>query len=486
MASITYDEAAHLLRRMGFGGSPDEIDDIASRGREGAVDYLLNYEQIDNSAMDNLLRSSFDFADPSDFPRFNRGELQRWWFTRMTYTRRPFEEKMTLFWHNHFATSASKTGDLFIYNQNLTLRSHALDVFDSLLLRVAQDPAMLLWLDGITNVRGNPNENFARELQELFTMGIRDAVTGEANYTEADVKEIARAFTGWKFFHPRNDANPFNYQFFVNDPEHDNTTKTIYSGTEWARTGNLDGSDVIGIISARPATARYLVKKLFDFFVYPVGSSTADTATIDKFAAVYVSRKHSIKELVRSLFTSDEFFSERARFALVKTPVEIIVSSIRMLGARYNPGTSAAEGVSDNTLAAVSIFLGQDLFNPPDVAGWKLNLGWINTSTLLNRFTYADLLVINRPRDLSAPGLWLSHEQVRSLAKKNSKKTVRRLLSILGPIEVAGDIIATLRTYLESDDNGNAIGFALDDLTVDKKVRGLIHLIMCLSEFQLN
>jgi uncharacterized protein (DUF1800 family) len=126
----------------------------------------------------------------------------------MAYTRRPFEEKMTLFWHNHFATSASKTGDLFIYNQNLTLRSHALDQFDALLLAVAQDPAMLLWLDGVTSVRGKANENFARELQELFTMGINDVVTGEPNYSEEDVKEIARAFTGWKFFHPRLDLIP--------------------------------------------------------------------------------------------------------------------------------------------------------------------------------------------------------------------------------------------------------------------------------------
>ena len=486
MASITYDEAAHLLRRMGFGGSPDEVDDVASRGREGAVDSLINYEQVDNRAMDDLLRSSFDFSNPFDFTRFNRGELQRWWFTRMTYTRRPFEEKMTLFWHNHFATSASKTGDLFIYNQNLTLRSYGLDQFDNLLLRVAQDPAMLLWLDGVTNVRGNPNENFARELQELFTMGITDVVTGEANYTEQDVKEIARAFTGWKFFHPRNDPNPFSYQFVVNDPEHDNTIKTIYSGTQWARTGNLDGADVIGVISARRATARYLVKKLFDFFVYPVSSSAADKATIEKFADVYVSRNHSIKELVRAIFASDEFFSQRALFALVKSPVEIIVDPIRMLGARYNPGTSAREGASNNILAAFSIFLGQELFNPPDVSGWKLNLGWINTSTLLNRFTYADLLVINRPRDLNAPGLWLSHEQLRSFAKKNSKKTVKKLLSILGPLDVGSEMIATLRTYLESDDQGNPIGFVIDDQTLDKKVRGLIHLIMCLSEFQLN
>lgn len=486
MTSIAYEDAAHLLRRMGLGGSPPEIEDMISRGREGAVDFLLNYEQSDNREMEELLRRSFDFSDPFDFAKFNRGELLRWWFTRMTYTRRPFEEKMTLFWHNHFATSASKTGDLLIYNQNLTLRRYALDRFDNLLLKVAQDPAMLLWLDGVTNVRGKPNENFARELQELFTMGITDVVTGEANYTEEDVKEIARAFTGWIFFHPRNDPNPFNYQFVVNQPEHDNTTKAIYSGTQWARTGNLDGTDVIGIICARRATARYLVRKLFEFFVYPLEATAADNAVIDKFADVYLTRDHSIKELVRVLFSSDEFFSPRARFALVKSPVEIIVSSIRMLGARYNSGASAREGATNNILAAFSIYLGQELFNPPDVAGWKLNLGWINTSTLLNRFTYANLLAINRSRDPNAVGLSLSHEQLRGFAKKNSKKTVKKLLSILGPLDVGAEMVGALRTYLESDDQGNRIGFTIDDLTLDKKVRGLIHLIMCLSEFQLN
>src|SRR6185295_10257695 len=246
MASITYDEGAHLLRRMGFGGSPAEIDEITALGREGAVDFLINYERIDNRAMDDLLRGSFDFSNPGDLPRFNLGELQRWWFTRMVYTRHPFEEKMTLFWHNHFATSASKTGDLFIYNQNLTLRSNALSQFDNLLLKVAQDPAMLLWLDGVTNVRGKANENFARELQELFTMGIADAVTDEPLYTEMDVQQTARCFTGWKFFGPaRTDPDRFNYRFFINPSEFDNTAKTIYG-----QTANFSGDDILGIIAA--------------------------------------------------------------------------------------------------------------------------------------------------------------------------------------------------------------------------------------------
>jgi len=478
MATFSFDDAAHLLRRMGFGGSSDDIDNLAARGREGAVDYLLSPGQVDNSAMDALLGRSFDFSNPFDFPTFNRWEIQRWWFTRMVYTARPFEEKMALFWHNHFATAASKVDDVYMYNQNRLLRDHALDRFDDLLLLVARDPAMLIWLDGITNVQQSPNENFARELQELFSLGITDVVTGEQNYTEQDVKEIARAFTGWKFFHARTDPNPFSFTWVVVPDEHDNRTKTIYG-----QTSNFSGEDVVSIIAARRATARFLVKKLFEFFVYPLGASAQDKQTIETFADVYFNKNHSIKSLVRSIFESDEFYSDRARFSLIKSPVELLVGAVRMIGARYNPGTYVN---GSNILAQMSLFLGQELLNPPDVAGWRLNLAWINTSTLLNRFTFADLLAVSRTSDLSAPGLWISQQQLRSYTKKNAKKTLNRLLGILGPLTIDSQTRQGLMTYLQTDDHGNEVPFTRDDPTIDKKVRGLVHLLMCLSEFQLN
>jgi uncharacterized protein (DUF1800 family) len=480
MAVLTYDEAAHLLRRMGFGGSPDEIADLVSRGREAAVDFLLNYSQTDNKALDDLLQRSFDFSNPNENTKFNGAELQRWWFARMVYTRRPFEEKLTLFWHNHFATAISKVPELLMYVQNLTLRQNALGRFDDLLLRVAQDPAMLVWLDGITSVRGRPNENFARELQELFTMGINDVVTGERNYTEDDVKEVARAFTGWKIAPPRGAANPYGFTFLVNPDDHDNTTKTVYG-----QSANFGGEDIVAVISARKATARFLAKKLIEAFVYPLTGSSTDKATIEKFADIYFSTNHSMKELARAIFSSDEFFSERARFGLVKSPVELIVGAIRMLGARYNPGTSASQE-NANILAGVSGLLGQELFNPPDVSGWPHGLGWINTAYLLMRFTYADLIAIFRTRDLNSPGLWLTPDQLRSYTKGNAKKTVKSFLSLLGPLVVDGPATKALRDYLQTDDQGNSIEFVPDDPTIDKKVRGLVHQIMCLSEFQLN
>lgn len=480
MAGITYEEGAHLLRRMGFGGPPEEIDNLVSRGREGAVDYLINFSQIDNRALDDLLQRSFDFSNPNDPSKFNGAEIQRWWFARLVHTRRQFEEKLTLFWHNHFATAISKVPELFMFVQNQTLRQNALSRFDSLLLKAAQDPAMLVWLDGITNVRGKPNENFARELQELFTIGINDVITGEQNYTEDDVKQIARAFTGWKPAQPRNPTDTFGFGFVVNPDEHDNGAKTVYG-----QTSNFGGEDIITIIAARRATARFLSKKMLEFFVYPLTASSSDKATIEKFADVYINNGHSIKEMSRAIFTSDEFFSDRARFALVKSPVELIIGAIRMLGARYNPGTSAHQE-NANILAFLSGLLGQEIYNPPDVSGWPHGLGWINTANLLMRFTFADFLAIFRTGNPDSPGVWLTQDQLRKYTKASTKKTVKNLLSALGPLNVDGAATRALRDYLQTDDQGNTVDFVPDDVTIDKKVRGLVHQIMCLSEFQLN
>ena len=472
MASLSYDEAAHLLRRAGFGGSPEEIDDLSSKGRESAVDYLINFTQIDNSSMQSLLTASFDFSEPANNDKFNNGEIRRWWMTRMVATKRQFEEKMTLFWHNHFATSSSKVQDVFMYNQNVLLRANSLAKFDDLLLKVAHDAAMLIWLDGITNVLGKPNENFGRELQELFTMGINDVVSGDQNYTEQDVKEVARAFTGWDY----QRRPPFTFQ--VKNNQHDNGTKTIYG-----QQGNFSGEDVISIISARAATARYLTWKLFNFFVYPITTSSADKNTIDKFSKVYLNNNHSIKELVRAIFTSDEFYSSRAFFSLVKQPVELVVGAVRMLGGTYNPGsTLAANPRTSNTLAASSRAMGQDLFGPPDVAGWDMNLAWVNTASMLERFNFANTYLTNR--NTTNPGVFVTADQLKSITKPASKKTVKKFLARLGPLNT--ETLSTLRSYLETGDNGQPVEFVKDDPTIDKKIRGLVQQIMCLPEFQLN
>ena len=471
MASINYVEAAHLLRRVGFGGSPDDINALVARGREGAVDFLLNYEAIDNSALDALLLRSFEDEN------FNLpGDIQRWWIIRMVYTRRPFEEKMTFFWHNHFATAYSKVFYPYMFIQNKTLRRYALDRFDTLLLKVAQDPAMLIWLDGILNVKGNPNENFARELQELFTMGINDIVTGEPNYTEKDVKEIARCFTGYSIKVKRKKIYKSKFRFEPNF--HDFTAKEVYG-----QTSNFTGEDIVAIISARRATARFLVVKLFEFFVYTLTTSNDDLATVEKFANVYMNSNHSIKSLVRAIFVSDEFFSQRARFALIKTPLEFIVGTIRMLGATYSPGDPSRP---DFSILTRSRQMGLELLNPRDVNGWDLNLGWLNTSNMLERYNFANYFSTNRETNPNNPGVWITNDQLKKLTEPTAEGTVRKLLSVLGPIEADGETINTLTNYLETDDQGNRVSFEVNESTIDKSVRGLVHLLMCLQEFHLN
>jgi len=305
-------------------------------------------------------------------------------------------------------------------------------------------------------------------------MGIKDVVTDDPNYTEQDVKEVARAFTGWNYVR----RAPFAFQ--LNASQHDNGTKSIYTGTDWAQTGNLSGEDVISIVAARPATARFLTWKLFTFFVYPTTGSSDDRKTIDRFAKVYLNNNHSIKELVRAIFTSDEFFSDRAFFSLIKQPVELTVGAIRMLGGTYNQGNSTR---GSNTLATLTRNMGQDLFAPPDVAGWDPNLAWVNTANMLERFNFANSFLTNR--NTSNPGIFVTNDQLKSVTKPSSKKTVKRFLSRLGPLSV-GDALGTLRTYLETGDNGQPVTYVNDDATVDKKIRGLVHQIMSLPEFQLN
>jgi uncharacterized protein (DUF1800 family) len=477
MADLSNDEAMHLMRRAAFGGSPDEVEEVASRGREGAVDFLINYQQIDNSELENLLAASFDLTDPSG--ALNQAEIRRWWFTRMVKSKRQFEEKMTLFWHNHFATALSKVQDFHMLNQNRLLRDNALGRFDDLLLAVSRDPAMLIWLDNITNVLGSPNENFGRELMELFSMGILDVVTGDPNYTEDDVKEVARAFTGWNF-RRRPGGGRLDFEFFLRANQHDNGSKTIFAGTSAQTTGNLNGDDVIAVISQRRATARYITWKLFNFFVTPVTTSASDKAMIDRFAQIYVNSGHSIKELVRAILTSDEFFSERARFSLVKQPVELIVGAIRMIGGEYNQGVA---GRGSNVLATFARNQGEDIFNPPDVAGWEFNLGWVNTATMLERYNYTNSLVNNR--NFTNPGIFVTLERLKKYVKKNSKKTVNSFFDTLN-VEPGNATRKRLQSYLETGDNGQPISFSKDDAYIDKKIRGLVHQIMCLPEFHLN
>jgi uncharacterized protein (DUF1800 family) len=482
---ISEQDARHIYARMGFGGTPAEIDNLTNlESREAAVDYMIEYSQIDNQLLDDVLRQSFDFSVPLNNQSFNANQIRRWWVTRMVYSKRQFEEKMTLFWHNHFATAIFKVNSptqMFI--QNELLRKSGLGRFDDLVLGIAKDPAMMVWLDTNQNTRTAPNENFGRELQELFTMGIFDVVSGETNYTEDDVKQVARTFTGWQFFLPDRN-NPFNYQFRINQNLHDAGQKTIFQGTDSQTTGNLGGEDVITVICNRVATPRFLAKKFLDFFVFPVDlTSKADRKLIKRLAKAYLKNDHSIKALARAVFTSDEFFSERARHALVKQPIEFVVGPVRALGATYNPGGPIDR--FDATLYQRSAALLQDLFNPPDVSGWDGFLAWINTAVILSRYNVANAFATSRPAAANTPGAFITLDQLKAYVRTTPEQTAKAFLSTLY-VDWDEATLDTLVQYLTTDDNGNQAAWTTTDATVDRKCRGLLHLIMSLPEFQLN
>ncbi len=438
----SYRNAAQLLRRAGFGGTTEEINRFVGLGLEGSVDYLLNFEQIDDSALDAILaKNNFDLT------KFR--PAQSWWLTRMIFTQRQFQEKMTLFWHGHFATSIRKIARAeMMLSQIALFRRLAVGNFKDILLEVSKDPAMIIWLDNNTNIKGKPNENYARELFELFSLGI-------GNYTEFDIREAARAFTGWTLR---------GNQFFFNASQHDDGSKTVFG-----QTGNWNGDDIVNLTVKHPAAAYFITKKLFEFFAY----RNPEQAIIEDLAKVYAQSNYSIKPIMRKIFTSDAFYSEKAFYTNVKSPTELVVSSIRMLRGTINPA------LIPNYMAGME----QELLAPPTVKGWDGGLQWINTSNLLTRYNYANFLATARGSNGNA----LPIESLLNPAAATPEAIVDHFLNMLGPVEIDATAKGTLVEYLQKSDSGNpAASFTLDAGTIDKKIRGLTHLIMSLPEFQLN
>ncbi|MET3927919.1 DUF1800 domain-containing protein [Devosia sp. 2618] len=399
-ADWTYDRAAHLLERAGFGGTPKEIERLAALTPEEAVASLVDYAEIDNSHLAAFEESGFWDPTLKDFPvsrpaattlaettgeamgvqvkpagarplqpvtnrfffwlRASVLETRRlgfWWVDRMVRTTRPLEEKMTLFWHGHFATSEEKLRDYRKIKLQLeTLRAGATGNFGALLVAVAKDPAMLVFLDAAQNVKGAPNENFGREVMELFTMGV-------GNYTEDDIREAARAFTGWG-----ND----DLTFVVDPDKHDDGTKTFLGCT-----GNFTGEDILRIILDQPQTAIYIASKLYSFFVREEISS----GFASQLGALLLQNRYEIAPFLRTIFLSEDFYSEASTGTHIKSPTELLVSTYRKLGLAELPG------IPDPYM--VSKTLGQVLLYPPTVAGWGQGRAWITPGLLFERGNFA-------------------------------------------------------------------------------------------------
>ncbi|MFN0055162.1 MAG: DUF1800 family protein [Planctomycetales bacterium] len=346
------DAAAHLLRRAGFGASPGEIAAAVDRGLMDTLDELFaeapDEDQAFQATFDAINGKLLNGADPT--------LAQGWWIYRMVNTRVPLREKLTLFWHGHFATSFNKVADSQLMMRQIdTLREHAWGSFRDLVLAMARDPAMLVWLDGESNTKAHPNENFARELMELFTCGI-------GTYTEQDVLESARAFTGWH----RNGV-----QFVFNPEEHDAGPKRILG-----RRGRFDGSDVIDLLLAQPATSRFIARKLLRFFAAPDPSDQV----VAEAAELFDRTQLNVKLFLKELFQSQYFFSEECRRARISSPAEFVVGLVRTLGVR--------QAAFD--LAPQLTQMGQALLMPPSVKGWDGEEQWINSTSLAARLSFAN------------------------------------------------------------------------------------------------
>ncbi|HWB13565.1 MAG TPA: DUF1800 domain-containing protein [Pirellulales bacterium] len=344
--------AAHLYRRAGFAGSSGQLEEAVVAGCQATVDRLmagdLNHGQETGEFYVQAARSAESLLGSG-----NPQQLAAWWLHVLIHTPHPLRERMTLFWHGHFATSAAKVTDVrMMYAQNVILRNNALGRFAPLLDQVSKDPAMLVWLDSTTNHKAHPNENFAREVMELFCLGI-------GNYSEHDIKEAARAFTGWELRQS---------EFRFNRYQHDPGQKTVLG-----QTGAWTGDDVLRILLQQPATARFLVRKLFRYFV----SETADPspALIEPLAAGLRENDYDLAWLVRKLLTSNLFYSRHAVRQRVKGPVELAVGLLRSLEASAN-----AYALHDELKK-----LGQGVLFPPNVKGWDGGTAWINSSTLVGR-----------------------------------------------------------------------------------------------------
>ncbi len=436
-------QVTHLLRRAGFGASIGELEQARREGYAATLERLLAFEGVPDEVEQ-------DIADVEDglLDMKSLDDVRVAWIYRMARTKRPLQERMTLYWHNHFATGAGKVDQAPLMHAQVALfRRFAAGNFRSLLLEISKDPAMLIWLDGRANRKGLPNENYGRELMELFTLGI-------GNYTEKDVKEVARCFTGW---------NLREGVFFFDAKQHDDGEKTVLG-----KTGKLDGTDVIDLLAAHPATAKRLSEKLFREFIGP----TPDADTVKALSDEYFRSGYDVRSMLRVLFTSKAFLSDAAQWARIKSPAELVIGALRAM-----PSIIPVKFLPLNLRR-----MGQDLLAPPTVKGWDGDRAWLTTTTVINRFNFARDLAPgynNQPSAALAP-----KKLVADFGIDSAEKLVDHMLQRFGPLEVAAETRARLVEYVKAPEQPKGPVFPAPQ-TWDGKVRGVAHLVMALPEFQL-
>jgi uncharacterized protein (DUF1800 family) len=483
-AKWNFTTAAHLLNRAGFGGPPAQIEALVRMGPDLAVAHFVDYEKVSDPAAN----PEWAKPDPERAERFRRFrqaseearkemrreeqrtqrerllELRTWWLRRMAFGPRPLQEKLTLFWHGHFATSFQKVRDAYLmWRQNDTFRRLAGGHWPTLLLAMYKDPAMMLWLDQAQSKPEHPNENFARELMELFALG-------EGHYTEQDITEAARALTGWTLDRVNQ------------EPVYRRRLQEVGVKTVLGRSGRLRGEEVIEHVATRPQGARHVMRKLWMFFA----SENPSEALIDALAAEF--RRHSLnfKPMLRLIFRCEEFYDDSVIRTQVKSPVQWLVSSVRMLERDLPPPFLVNHALR---------LLGQELFLPPNVKGWEGGLTWITTNSLLNRSHLAALLVLGENTLPIASDRPLPAEMRRRRERLASQAVqpvaLEQLLTTDQRRDKATLLAALERRFLQArlkDKHRAAIEAYLDSQgrLDDDDLRHAIRLLLCTPEFQLT
>ncbi len=369
-----YAKARHLLVRAGFGGTSQEVQQLFSMGLYKAVDHLVDFHRQPSAGasldvappsladpLESQLRNAF-IQSQAAAPRQSvdggqLGRLRQWWLKRMVESPRPLQEKLTLFWHGHFATQQSVVQNSYtLYHQNQLFREHGAGNFGGLLYGIVHDPVMIRYLDNNLNVKGHANENLAREIMELFAMGV------DQGYTEADIREAARALTGYTY---DNNTGQFRFQH----DKHDTSDKTVFG-----KTGPWTGDDLVNLLLDQPATARFISLKLFEFFAHKEPGSE----TVDSLASVLRTNQYELGPMLKNLFLSEVFYSEAAMGTQIKSPTQLVVGMLRDVGIKQVANYGEIDGMIQN--------MGQQLFEPPDVKGWREGRSWISANRLFLRY----------------------------------------------------------------------------------------------------
>lgn len=461
MAENDVAQMAHLMRRAGFGTTRTELEAYVQKGYENVVDELVHPER-GTPIEEDILQRYFG----------GEGAYVGIWFYRMLNSKCPLQEKMALFWHHVFATGLGKNQHILASTDQIdTFRRVGMGKMRDILLALSQDPAMLFWLDNNENRKGEPNENYGRELLELFSLGV-------GNYTEDDIKNCARAFTGWTFAQPIP-LYPHGYyspEFIFVEEEHDDGEKSFLG-----HTGNFNGDDIIDIIVKQPACARFIARHLYNFFVadepqVPSWNVTPpqDPTAIETLANAYTESDGEIAHVLSVLFNAD--FFKAARLAKVKSPTELVTGILKLVGTHHSPEPGMGQ------YAGATSLMGQQLLNPPTVEGWHTGKEWIDGGLLTTRVNFA----VKEVSDASKPGIQDIITQLKTLGDEPAPEAfVDKCLELAGPMQVNDTTHGYLTQFAAV--NGPLTfedGYTSEE--TESRVVGMLQLIVASREYQLG